>query len=161
MLRRHVALMLLLLAALLPPGAGSARAADIDAIPELIATIQVPGHPLNAFDISFVDHASQTYYLADRSNAGIDVVDARSDKFLGRIGAGLFVGVDLRGNDFSGPDGVLVVHNRHQLWAGDGDSTVKIFDLRHPAAAPIVIDTGGAKRVDEMCYGAGVVVAAN
>jgi WD40 repeat protein len=142
-------------------GAGSGGAGDVDSKPTLVATIQVSGKSLKAFDISFVDQASQTYYLADRSNAAIDVVDARTDMFKGQIGAGLFVGVDPRGNDFSGPDGVLVVRNRHQLWAGDGDSTVKVFDLEDPDDPPVVISTGGKKRVDEMCYGDGMVLAAN
>ena len=56
---------------------------------------------------------------------------------------------------------MLVVRNRHQLWAGDGDSTVKVFDLKDPDDLPVVISTGGEKRVDEMCYGDGMVLAAN
>jgi hypothetical protein len=164
MLRKCSLALLLLFAVgipLLVIDAGTSRGDDVDAVPRLIATIQVPGNPVNGFDISFVDQPSQTYYLADRSNKAIDVVDARTDTFTRQIGAGLFVGVDPRGNDFSGPDGVLVVHSRHQLWAGDGNSTVKVFDLKHPDDPPVIIPTGGEKRVDEMCYGNGMVLAAN
>lgn len=39
-----------------------------------IAKIAVPGKPLRAFDISWVDSASGHYYLADRSNGAIDIV---------------------------------------------------------------------------------------
>jgi hypothetical protein len=157
-----LSLSLVLIVPVLLLGAGSTRADDADSgILRLLATLQVSGKPLNAFDISFVDQPSQTYYLADRSNARIDVVDARTSEVLKPIGAGLFVGADPRGNDFSGPDGVLEVHSRHQLWAGDGDSTAKVFNLKDPDEPPIVLFTGGKKRVDEMCYGAGLVVAAN
>src|SRR6266568_4390727 len=51
-----------------------------------IALISVPGAPLNSFDISWVDRPSQTYYLADRSNKGIDIINARNNTFVSRIG---------------------------------------------------------------------------
>jgi hypothetical protein len=40
------------------------------------------------FDISEVDPQTQTYYLSDRDNKGIDVIDAGSDSFEAVIGAG-------------------------------------------------------------------------
>jgi len=49
----------------------------------------------------------------------------------------------------SGPDGVVVVGN--QVWAGDGDSTVKVIDLKTNKIAD-TIKTGGTTRVDEMAY---------
>jgi len=52
-------------------------------------------------------------------------------------------------NDISGPDGV-VTHGRW-LYAGDGDSTLKVFDLDGPdALAQQPLSTGGSTRVDEM-----------
>jgi hypothetical protein len=53
-------------------------------------------------------------------------------------------------NNLSGPDGV-VTHNRW-LYAGDGDSTLKVFDLNAPTATALkqTIKTGGTTRVDEM-----------
>src|SRR5262249_58172919 len=66
-----------------------------------------------------------------------------------------FVGAVLNGagnvnNAVSGPDGV-VSHGRW-LYAGDGDSTLKVFDLDAPPAAALKasISTGGTTRVDEM-----------
>jgi DNA-binding beta-propeller fold protein YncE len=94
-----------------------------------IALINVPGVPLKAFDISWVDYPSQTYYLADRSNNRIDRVDARTDTLLEPFGAGLFAGFT-GNNDTSGPDGILEVHSLHQLWVGDGFSRVHVFDAR-------------------------------
>jgi DNA-binding beta-propeller fold protein YncE len=113
-----------------------------------IALVTIPGAPLNSFDISWVDRSSQTYYLADRSNKGIDIIDATSNTFVSRIGG--FVGFT-GNNDTSGPDGVVVVHPRHELWVGDGDSTVKVIDL---GTGLIVqsISTGGTKRADELAF---------
>ena len=53
-------------------------------------------------------------------------------------------------NNLSGPDGV-VSHGRW-LYAGDGDSTLKVIDLEAPQANALkqVIPTGGTTRVDEM-----------
>ena len=51
-----------------------------------IALITGPGIPpsgLWAFDISYVDDQSQVYYLADASNASVDLVDTRNNTFIG------------------------------------------------------------------------------
>ncbi|HEX3162146.1 MAG TPA: hypothetical protein VHQ92_06180 [Pseudolabrys sp.] len=91
-------------------------------------------------------------YFADRSNAGIDVIDTRTLTFKRTIGG--FVGVVLSGptvdNNHSGPDGVTS-HGRW-LYAGDGNSTLKVIDLNAPPASAIkqTISTGGATRLDEM-----------
>jgi hypothetical protein len=71
---------------------------------KLIKTIPVPG--LGVFDISWIDPATQLYYLADRSNKVIDVVDARRDVLVRQI-RGNFRGFT-GNNDTSGPNGVVV-----------------------------------------------------
>jgi hypothetical protein len=93
------------------------------------------------------------YYLGDRSNAGIDIIDTKSNTFKRTIPG--FVGIKLLGtgavdNNHSGPDGVTS-HGRW-LYAGDGDSTLKVIDLNAPTASAIKqsIATGGSTRVDEM-----------
>jgi DNA-binding beta-propeller fold protein YncE len=113
-----------------------------------IAKIEIPGKPLRAFDISWVDSASGHYYLADRSNGTIDVVDILTNTLTAQIGG--FVGATGK-NDTSGPDGVVTTFSNRELWAGDGDSTVKVVDL---ATNKIVatISTGGKFRADEMAY---------
>ena len=122
----------------------------------LRAVIAVSGNPLAAYDISWVDQTTQTYYLADRSNAGVDFFDARNNTYIRTVTG--FVGVDTRGNDFSGPNGILTIPSQRQLWAGDGpgaamNSSVKVIDLT--ATPPHIIDTihtGGTHRCDEMAY---------
>jgi len=94
------------------------------------------------------------YYLADRSNAGIDIINTNTLTFQRTIGG--FVGVKLNpngtvNNNISGPDGVTS-HGRW-LYAGDGDSTLKVIDLSPSSSnMPIKqsINTGGTTRVDEM-----------
>ena len=98
--------------------------------------VQIPGNPLRSFDISWVNPDRAEYYLGDRANAGIDVIDTQTLTFKRTIGG--FVGIVLNAagtavdNNHSGPDGVTS-HGRW-LYAGDGDSTLKVIDLNAPSA---------------------------
>jgi hypothetical protein len=121
-----------------------------------LTAVQIPGNKVRSFDISWVNPHRAEYYLADRSNAGIQVIDTQTLKFKRTIGG--FVGIKPGGNDnttpvnnnISGPDGVTS-HGRW-LYAGDGDSTLKVIDLDAPNASAIKqsVPTGGKTRVDEM-----------
>jgi hypothetical protein len=120
---------------------------------ECLTAVQIPGNALRSFDISWDDADRAEYYLGDRSNAGIDIIDTEHNTFKRTIGG--FVGIKLLGsgavdNNHSGPDGV-VSHGRW-LYAGDGDSTLKVIDLNAPTASAIkqTLSTGGTTRVDEM-----------
>ena len=123
----------------------------------------IPGKPLQSYDISWVNPHRAEYYLGDRSNFGIDIIDTRTLTFKRRLGGpGVFTGVVLQtnpttgvvsiNNDKSGPDGV-VTHGRW-LYAGDGDSTLKVFDLDAPNASAhkqtVPTGTPSDNRVDEM-----------
>jgi hypothetical protein len=103
-------------------------------------------------DISWFNPVTKKYYLADRNNFGIDIVDVTKDQVLG-VATG-FVG-NQPGTNTSGPNGVLVTNNPHQIWAGDGDSTVKVFNLNKNGDTGTFltsIPTGGTKRADELAY---------
>ena len=54
-----------------------------------LTAIQIPGNPLRSFDISWVDPGRGTYFLADRSNAGIDVISTYGLTFQRAITGGL------------------------------------------------------------------------
>jgi hypothetical protein len=117
---------------------------------ECLTAVQIPGKALRSFDISWVNPDVSEYYLADRSNAGIDIIDTKKNTFKQTIGG--FVGIKLLpsgavDNNHSGPDGVTS-HGRW-LYAGDGDSTLKVIDLR-TSTIKQSISTGGTTRVDEM-----------
>ena len=96
-----------------------------------LTAVTIPGNPLRSFDISWVNPQRAEYYLADRSNACVDVIDTHSLTFKRTITG--FVGIVLNSagtavnNNKSGPDGVAS-HGRW-LYVGDGNSTLKVIDL--------------------------------
>jgi len=130
----------------------------------LLTTIPIPG--LVVFDISWVDAGTQLYYLADRSNAAIEVIDAKRDLFVRQIkpaGAQAFKGFT-GSNDTSGPNGVVVSPDGRWLFVTDANSRVVSIDL---TTDQIVGDvhTGGADglRTDELAYDPrdGILLAVN
>jgi len=120
----------------------------------------VTAKPLTAFDISFVDPTIGLYTLGDRTNNAVDLVDTNSDAFLGFCGQGKFTGAT-GNNNTSGPDGVLIRDHR-EIWAGDGDSSVKVFDVagcdEHSSPTHTIStlrpghNAATDQRADEMCY---------
>ena len=163
MLRKYslaLSLFLILLVPVLLLGAESALAACMGpgapttTQTRCLTAVQIPGNPLRSFDISFVNPDRAEYYLADRSNAGIDIIDTEHNTFKRRLPG--FVGVVLNkagtavDNNHSGPDGV-VTHGRW-LYAGDGTSDVRVYDLNAPTLSAFKqkVNTGGTTRVDEM-----------
>jgi hypothetical protein len=112
-----------------------------------------PGGEFTSFDISFFDPVTRNYYVADRSNASVDIFSGASLSFLGRATG--FTGQGAT-TSVSGADGVLTVTSGGitTLFAGDGNSTLKVFDATNPAAPTLLqsISTGGSFRVDEMAY---------
>src|SRR4051812_21446220 len=58
-----------------------------------LTAVHIPGNAIRSFDISFVNPDRAEYYLADRSNSGIDIIDTHSLQFKRTIGG--FVGVKL------------------------------------------------------------------
>jgi len=136
----------------------------------LIGVITVPGNPITSSDIAWVDPGTERYYLADRSNLGVDILDAENDIYVGRVtgmAGPLPSGGGTTSTNGPGPNGVLVTPNRH-LWAGDGNSTVEVADvdpnsitylsiLKSVSTAIPACDTGAATghycgRADELGY---------
>ncbi len=153
------ALLPLLSSAILSLACAAAQASPTAATLERLETLRVPGKPLAVFDIGFVN-ADGVYALSDRSNGGLDFFKAATGAFLGRATG--FAGYNKAGGyDVSGPNGVVAV-GRNEFWAGDGNSTVKVVDLRTKKVIAS-ISTGGHKRTDEMTYDARdhLVVAVN
>ena len=148
-----------------PPSTRSTQSTPAAAAPResgqiFTEPVLVKGSPTNlrAFDVSWNDNAAQRYYLADRTNNAIDLVDSAADTFLGFIGQGHYTGSrpcpgqpkELR--HCAGPNGV-VTDNLGHVWAGDGDGNIIEADAAKPGTAIIrSIPTGGKGRVDEMAY---------
>jgi hypothetical protein len=126
------------------------------AVPASPSNVQ-PGGVFSSFDISFFDPSTQLDYVADRSNASVDIFSAQTNTFVGRIGGtgNLFTGQKAT-TSTSGPDGVLVVNlpGQHQVYAGNGNSTVLGFNIVSPTSNPQVstTSTGGSFRADEMAF---------
>jgi hypothetical protein len=128
-------------------------------IPVPVATTNTTGG-MYAYDISWVDQTTQTYFLGDRSNAAVDVVDANSGTFIRQITATPpFAGVVLNSsgtaanNSLSGPNGVVTgtIGGQICLFAGDGTSRVVSFLL--PAGTQVTsLSTNGTMRADEMAF---------
>ena len=129
------------------------------------STVNSQGGKFNSFDISYVDPLTGYYYVADRSNASVDIINGATNTVVGQAGG--FVGQQAT-TSVSGPDGVVVVNNGGvaTLYAGDGGSTLRSFNVTNPAN-PIALGSvstgGGAFRVDEMAYSpaANAIFAAN
>ncbi len=129
--------------------------APTDTQTKCVTAIALP-KPLQSYDISWVNPQRAEYYLADRSNNAIDIIDTQQLKYKRSLGQGLFAGLKFNAagtaadNAHSGPNGV-VTHGRW-VYAGDGNSTLKVLDLDSlPAnALKASVSTGGTTRLDEM-----------
>jgi hypothetical protein len=115
---------------------------------KLIGVIGIPGNPIASTDIVSVDQATERLFFTDRNNGpstptpangakahgAVDVIDAENDLYLGRITTGTvggtavyFAGATTNRN-LGGPNGVVGTPDK-KVWAGDGDSTVKVADV--------------------------------
>jgi hypothetical protein len=125
-----------------------------------------------SFDISWVDPANGLYYLADRSNAALDVVDTTGaftgtpDTLFGQIGGHSMGQANFQGDTgtsaSSGPDGVTAAFPC--IFAGDGNSRLLSFNGAVDFTKVVTaLNTGGKLRVDEMAVDIadGLVIAAN
>src|SRR5258708_19464913 len=131
---RYIALVPLAAALMLP--APVARADDILTLQTFIpvptgpANFQ-PGGVFTSFDISFADPVTGNIFIADRSNASVDIFSGSSLTFLGRATG--FTGQQAT-TALSGPAAVLSFTRVGvtTLYAGDGDSTLKGFHTTNP-----------------------------
>ena len=115
-----------------------------------------PGKVFSSYDISFFDPTTRLDYVADRSNASVDIFSAITNTMVGRIGgtaANNFFTGQTATTSTSGPDGVVVVPGS-QVWAGNGNSTLLSFSLPSNAQLfpPIATGPVTANRVDELSY---------
>jgi hypothetical protein len=99
---------------------------------KLLGAISIPGNAVTSTDIAWVDPGTERYYLADRSNDGVDIIDAETNLWLARVGG--MQGhptTPMNGSaasNSSGPNGVTVTNTR-RLWAGDGNTTLDVADV--------------------------------
>ena len=153
--------------------AGDPPALRLIKIIPINGTAAKPSTRMVSFDISWVDNANNgLYYLADRSNAVIDVVDTTGaftgtpDTLFGQIGGNAPGQANFQGDTgttaTSGPDGVTAAFPC--IFAGDGNSRLLSFNGNVSFSAVVsALNTGGQMRVDEMAIDPAdsLVLAAN
>jgi len=137
----------------------------------LMTTIPITPKNPTSFDIGWVDPGSHRYYLADKTNHGVDVIDTRTNTFLmtitGFVGAnGILVVPPSHEEDSHGGDDEQFGGGLGQLWVGDNPDTtgssVKVVDLNTNTITHTIY-TGGVKRADELAFDAkdGIILMAN
>jgi hypothetical protein len=138
------------IAAAIASGANPAQAAA-----EYKLTTVLPWISKNSTSVDLGIVVNGTYYLSDRTNAVVHIVDLASSTETGRItgfkGATIINGTVNKPT--SGPNGLLYIPGRNELYVGDGDGSVKVVDL----SKNTIVDTiplGISKRADEMTYDA-------
>src|ERR1700709_1161630 len=117
--------------------------------PHLVTNIAVPNSasPAFSFDISYVDQGK--YFLADRNNKAVDVVDTSTNKLIAQIPGG-FAGNGATTTS-SGPDGLIGLPGTSTLYVGDVDSVKILNTSTQTMTNTIPIATTG-NRSDEGCF---------
>ncbi|MDB5649702.1 MAG: putative cytochrome cd1-nitrite reductase-like, C-terminal hem d1 [Hyphomicrobiales bacterium] len=113
-----------------------------------VATIQIPGVPINQFGTLYIDQPSGLGYLAEKDNKAVVVFDTTTNQFIKRIIG--FGGLNDKGQ-LAGPNGLVIVNDGAELWVSDGDSSIRIVDLA-TGQIESTIATGGKERANAMAY---------
>ncbi|CAH2910150.1 MAG: hypothetical protein CPSOU_1704 [uncultured Paraburkholderia sp.] len=145
--KRLIALMLVCVAALAGCGGGDNVSGPTP--PKLATNIVVPNEssPSFSFDIGYVEAGN--YFLADRNNKAVDVVDTKSNTLVAQI-PGPFAGVGAT-TDASGPDGIVGITGTHTIYVGDVGS-VKVIDKSARKTINTIAISSSGSRVDKGCY---------
>jgi hypothetical protein len=162
-------------------------AAQADETYKVVNIVQLPAksNPLRSTDIAWVDGDSHAYGLADRSNNAVDIIDTRkNDKIRFLTAKPPFAGASVANGgtaavpNGAGPNGVIIIEHKDDVWAADGPEckagnadpslctnagSLKNISLKSGKTKKVVyidpsdipITLAGAKhhgRVDEFCW---------
>jgi hypothetical protein len=131
--------------------AGPYTLVDVIAIPATASNVQ--GGSFLGFGTGYFSSATGDFYIADKSNASVDIISGSTLAVIGQVQG--FTGQTAL-TSTSGPNGIMTVTSggTTTLFAGDGNSTLKVFDITNPAAPTLLqsISTGGSFRVNDMAY---------
>jgi hypothetical protein len=117
--------------------------------PHLVTNIAVPNSttPAFSFDIGYADQGK--YFLADRNNKAVDVVDTASNKLIAQM-TGSFAGNGATTSS-SGPDGLVGLPGTNTLYVGDVNAVKVMNTSTQTLTKTIPIGTTG-NRTDEGCF---------
>jgi DNA-binding beta-propeller fold protein YncE len=125
------------------------------AIASYTLTTTIPWTPKNSTLCDQGAVVNRSYYLSNRTNSVVHVVNLASGTETAQISG--FAGTHFVNGSVnkptSGPNGLLPIPDRNELYAGDGDGTVKVIDLGNHKVVDI-ITLGISKRAGEMAYDA-------
>ena len=139
------------------------------AVPNVpVPVAPAPPGPYWSIDIGLVDNATGLYYLADKTNCGVDVFDAKANAYLTTIGPAkqpptfapitatcASIGSPFAGNtgksSASGPNGLVQI-SATKMYAGDGNGTVKIINLQTRTVTGSIQIPTAKTRTDEGSY---------
>jgi hypothetical protein len=162
------------------PGPEIRNAGEDEAI-GLVKVIPVPPTAANStaggmysFDISWVDQDRRVYFIADRSNKAVDMVDTRTDTLIAQLAptgtfapfAGFVPCVPAAGaNDCAGPNGVVTAEAPLPwLFVTDAPSRLLCFNfVTGQTVSQITTMAGEPTRADELAYSPqlGLILAIN
>jgi hypothetical protein len=115
----------------------------------LAATI--PWAPVNATSVDQSAVYNGTYYLSDRNNFGVHVIDLATNKQRTVITGG-FAGLGTAADhSTSGPNGLVVLPERNELYVGDTNGTVRVVNLLTNTIMAS-IQTGSTTHADEFGF---------
>src|SRR6202166_5335097 len=80
--------------------AGTAHAQGL----KQVGSIAIPGGPIGSIGVMFIDQGTGLGYLADKDNKAVDIIDTKTDTYVGRIAG--FTGTTSSGST-SGPNGII------------------------------------------------------
>jgi hypothetical protein len=130
--------------------AGCGGSTNETTAPHLVANIAVPNStsPAFSFDISYADQHGK-YFLADRNNKAVDVVDTGTNTLIAQI-PGSFTGISTN-TSVSGPNGLVGVPGTNDIYVGDVNAVKVIDTSTHALVKTIPVGTSGL-RADEGCF---------
>ncbi|HYS65571.1 MAG TPA: hypothetical protein VEN30_17430 [Paraburkholderia sp.] len=146
---RLITVVLCAAAALTGCGGGDDISSPAATPPKLLTNIAVPNasSPPFSFDIGYVEAGK--YFLADRNNKTVDVVDTKSNSLTAQI-PGPFTGAGATTEE-SGPDGIVGITGTNTIYVGDVDS-LKVIDTAAQKTVNTITISNSGSRVDEGCY---------
>ena len=123
----------------------------------------IPWNPKTPGSVDQSTIYNGSYYLSDRTNAGVHVVNLTTKAQTALITG--FVTNFVNGSispDVSGPNGLIVLPDRNELYVGDGHGMVRVINL-FTNRIVANISTGSKTRADEFAYdmATGTVVVTN
>lgn len=122
----------------------------------------IPWKSHNATSVGGSAIFNQQYYLSDRTNAAVEVFDISSASQITTIKGfrGLVphphnksdpLETEKANLELSGPNGLVVLSDRDELYVADGDGTVRVINLANNSIVAN-ISTGATRRANAVAY---------